>query len=62
VEDVLAATLSSRSGALKLDVQAETYSVGGRRQKLKVSEEAKQALSSIKSGLTRGGVIDSPSP
>lgn len=62
VEDVLAATLSGTDGNVTLELQAETYSVGGRRQKLKVTEEAKQALSSIKDGLARGGVTDSTRP
>jgi hypothetical protein len=62
VEDVLAATISETGGNVKLDAQAETYRISGRRQKVKVSKEAKEALSSIKDGLARGGVIDSSSP
>ena len=56
VEDVLAATLSDTGGKVKVEIQAETYSTEGRRQKIKVSDQAKQDMNSIKAALARGGV------
>jgi hypothetical protein len=55
-EDVLAATLRNTGGSVKVEIQAETYSTEGRRQKIKVSDQAKRDMNSIKDGLARGGV------
>ena len=60
IEDVLAATLKDRSGRVELEIQAETYEIGSRRVKVKVSAEAKRDITSLKDGLARGAVAEMP--
>jgi hypothetical protein len=53
VEDVLAVSIKEESGGARCEVTAETYKLGSRRVKVKVSKEARSDASGLKDGLSR---------
>ena len=53
VEDVLAVSVQSKGDGTRFEVSAETYRLGSRREKAKVSKEAKADASTLKDGLSR---------
>jgi hypothetical protein len=53
VEDVLAVSVKQQGGGARFEVIAETYKLGSRREKAKVSKEAKADASNLKDGLSR---------
>ena len=62
VEDVLAVSIVETTRGAKAQITAETYELGSRRIKIKVSEEVRKDASALKENLRKSGTVDSVGP